>query len=77
MNEWQKYILISIKIKIVSKTPTTSNMEFFVTLFNCEKLLTNFTKSFILDVAEHLDTPLGFDIKKSTKPKETLKITIP
>ena len=51
-------------------------MGFFVTLVNGLKPLTNVTKSFILDVAEVLDTPLSFDIKESTKTKETVKMTI-
>ena len=38
-------------------------MEFFVTLVNDWKPLTNATKSFILDVAGVLDTPLSFDNK--------------
>ena len=52
-------------------TPATSNMEIYVTLVNGWKPLTNVTKSFILDVAGVLDTALSFDIKVSTKSKET------
>ena len=51
-------------------------MEFFVILVNGLKLLTNVTKSFILDVAGVLDTPLRFDIKVGTKTKETVKTMI-
>ena len=57
-------------------TPATSNMEIYVTLVNGWKPLTNVTKSFILDVAGVLDTALSFDIKVSTKFKETVKTTI-
>ena len=44
-----------------------------MTLVNGWKLLTNETKSFILDVVGVLDTPLSFDIKVSTKTKEIVK----
>ena len=44
-------------------------MEFFVTLVNGWKPLTDVTKSFILGVAGVLDSPLSFDIKVSTKTK--------
>ena len=48
-------------------------MECFVILVNGWKLLTNVTKNFILDVAGllPLDTPPGFDIKVSTKAKDS------
>ena len=54
-----KNTLIWIKIRGVSNIelifqysniPTISNIEFFVTLVNSRKLLTNITKGFILDV---------------------------
>ena len=51
-------------------------MEFVVTLVNGWKPLTNVTKNFILDVAGVLGTSLSFDIKVSTKTKETVKMTI-
>ena len=47
-----------------------------MTLVNGWKPLTNVTKSFTLDVAGVLDTPLSFDIKVSTKTNETVKMTI-
>ena len=47
-----------------------------MTLVNGWKPLTNVTKTFILDVARVLDTPHSFDIKVSTKTKETVKMTI-
>ena len=42
-------------------------MEFFVTLVDGWKPLTIVAKSFILDVAGFVDTPLSCDIKVSTK----------
>ena len=49
-------IIIIIIIKIMTKcrgrsgTPTTTNTDLFVTLYNVQKLLTNITKSSILDI---------------------------
>ena len=46
----------------VPRTPGTSMMEFFVKLVNFRKLLTNATKSFILDVVKVLNTYLPCNV---------------
>ena len=71
MKDWYINTFDMNNIKGVSQTPATSNMEFFVTLFNGWKPLTNVTKSFILYVAGILDTFLIFAIKVRAKQKKT------
>ena len=53
------------KLKGESKTRRASKIEFFVTLVNNKKPLTNVTRRFITDVAKVLHTPLKRVDKKA------------
>ena len=52
--------------------PCSSNMEFFVTLVNGWKPLTNVAKNSIVDTAGVLDIHLSFYIKVITKTKDEI-----
>ena len=58
------------------RTPTTSEMGFFMTLVDNRKLLSNVTKSFILDVAGALDIPWNNVKKQSWRAILTFTCTL-